>query len=91
MRPKAATFPTSLAEGPHPLPVPSASSRSSRERPTISPDQKWSGLFLFGTDCNEYPIGLYRDMQSVAETPTFTRQAEKLFDETEKMELISFL
>jgi mRNA-degrading endonuclease RelE of RelBE toxin-antitoxin system len=30
-------------------------------------------------------------MQSVAETPTFTRQAEKLFDETEKMELISFL
>jgi mRNA-degrading endonuclease RelE of RelBE toxin-antitoxin system len=30
-------------------------------------------------------------MQSVAETPTFTRQANKLFDETEKMELISFL
>jgi mRNA-degrading endonuclease RelE of RelBE toxin-antitoxin system len=30
-------------------------------------------------------------MQSVAETPTFTRQADKLFDETEKMELISFL
>ena len=30
-------------------------------------------------------------MQSVAETPTFTRQAEKLFSEDEKMELISFL
>ena len=30
-------------------------------------------------------------MQTVAETPTFTRQAEKLFDEDEKAELISFL
>jgi hypothetical protein len=30
-------------------------------------------------------------MQSVAETPTFTRQAEKLFSEDEKMELVSFL
>ncbi|WP_400770716.1 type II toxin-antitoxin system RelE/ParE family toxin [Methylosinus sporium] len=30
-------------------------------------------------------------MQTVAETPTFTRQAEKLFDENEKAELISFL
>lgn len=30
-------------------------------------------------------------MQSVAETPTFTRQAEKLFSEDEKMELIAFL
>jgi mRNA-degrading endonuclease RelE of RelBE toxin-antitoxin system len=30
-------------------------------------------------------------MQTVAETPTFTRQAEKLFDADEKDELISFL
>ncbi len=30
-------------------------------------------------------------MQTVAETPTFTRQAEKLFDEEEKLELIAFL
>lgn len=30
-------------------------------------------------------------MQTVAETPTFTRQAEKLFSEEEKFELVSFL
>jgi hypothetical protein len=30
-------------------------------------------------------------MQTVAETPTFTRQAEKLFSEDEKQELITFL
>ena len=30
-------------------------------------------------------------MQTVAETPTFTRQAEKLFDEDQKQELIAFL
>ncbi len=30
-------------------------------------------------------------MQTVAETPTFTRQAEKLFNEEEKRELIDFL
>lgn len=30
-------------------------------------------------------------MQTVAETPTFTRQAEKLFSEDEKRELIDFL
>ena len=30
-------------------------------------------------------------MQTVAETPTFTRQAEKLFSEAEKQELIAFL
>ena len=30
-------------------------------------------------------------MQTVAETPTFSRQAERLFDEHEKHELISFL
>lgn len=30
-------------------------------------------------------------MRTVAEAPTFTRQAEKLFDENEKAELISFL
>ncbi len=30
-------------------------------------------------------------MQSVAETPIITRQSEKLFDEVEKFELISFL
>ena len=30
-------------------------------------------------------------MQTVAETPTFTRQADKLFDETERQELIELL
>jgi len=30
-------------------------------------------------------------MQTVAETPTFTRQADKLFSEDEKRELIDFL
>ncbi|WP_210332566.1 addiction module toxin RelE [Methylosinus sp. H3A] len=30
-------------------------------------------------------------MQTAAETPTFTRQAEELFDADEKAELISFL
>ena len=30
-------------------------------------------------------------MQSVAQTPTFTRQAEKLYSDDEKMELVSFL
>lgn len=30
-------------------------------------------------------------MQTVAETPTFTKQAEALFDEEEKQELIAYL
>ncbi len=30
-------------------------------------------------------------MQTVAETPTFSRQADKLFDEDERRELINFL
>jgi len=30
-------------------------------------------------------------MQTVAETPTFTRQADKLFTEDEKRELIDYL
>lgn len=30
-------------------------------------------------------------MQTVAETPTFSRQASKLFDEGQKRELIDFL
>ena len=30
-------------------------------------------------------------MQTVAETPTFSRQADKLFSEDEKRELIDFL
>ncbi len=38
----------------------------------------------------EYPIGLY-SMQTVAETPMFTRQSEKLFDEEEKRQLINAL
>jgi hypothetical protein len=37
------------------------------------------------------PLGYHARMQTVAETPTFTRQAEKLFDADEKDELISFL
>jgi hypothetical protein len=30
-------------------------------------------------------------MQTIAETPTFTRQADELFDDEEKQSLISFL
>lgn len=40
-----------------------------------------------GTD---YPIGLY-SMQTVVETPMFTRQADKLFDEEQKRQLINLL
>ena len=35
--------------------------------------------------------GIYCLMQTVAETPTFSRQADKLFSEDEKRELIEFL
>ena len=40
-----------------------------------------------------YPTGVYNtaSMQTVAETPTFSRQAAKLFSEDEKRELIDFL
>ena len=42
--------------------------------------------------CRQYPNGLYSvAMQTVAETPIFTRQTEKLFSEDEKRELIDFL
>lgn len=37
------------------------------------------------------PMGYMTTMQSVAETPIFTRQTEKLFTEDEKRELIDFL
>lgn len=37
------------------------------------------------------PLGYTHSMQTVAETPTFTRQADKLFDEDQKKELIDFL
>ena len=37
-----------------------------------------------------YPIGLYF-MQTVVETPMFTRQADKLFDEEQKRQLINLL
>ena len=37
------------------------------------------------------PMGYMCFMQTVAETPTFTRQADNLFDEDEKQELITFL
>ncbi len=37
------------------------------------------------------PLGYTCGMQSVAETPIFTRQTEKLFTEEEKRELIDFL
>ena len=36
-------------------------------------------------------MGYMFAMQSVAETPIFTRQAEKLFTEEEKIELVDFL
>ena len=36
-------------------------------------------------------MGYIHFMQTVAETPTFTRQADDLFDEDEKQELITFL
>ena len=35
--------------------------------------------------------GIYCLVQTVAETPTFSRQADKLFSEDEKRELIDFL
>ena len=35
--------------------------------------------------------GIYWQMQTVAETPTFTRQADKLFNEHERGELIEVL
>lgn len=35
--------------------------------------------------------GIFYWMQTVAETPTFSRQADKLFREDEKRELINFL
>lgn len=37
------------------------------------------------------PLGYMPAVQSVAETPIFTRQTEKLFSEDEKRELIDFL
>ena len=37
------------------------------------------------------PLGYYSRMQTVAETPTFSRQADKLFSEDEKRELIDYL
>ena len=40
---------------------------------------------------NSNPMGYIPAMQSVAETPIFTRQTEKLFTEDEKRELIEFL
>ncbi len=36
-------------------------------------------------------MGYMRFMQTVAETPIFTKQADDLFDEDEKQELITFL
>lgn len=39
--------------------------------------------------CN--PMGYLITMQTVAETPIFTRQTEKLFSDDEKRELIDFL
>ena len=37
------------------------------------------------------PMGYIMTMQTVAETPIFTRQTDKLFSEDEKRELIDFL
>ena len=37
------------------------------------------------------PLGYVYAMQTVAETPTFTRQADKLLSEDEKRQLIDFL
>ena len=36
-------------------------------------------------------MGYYDRMQTVAETPTFSRQADKLFNEDERRELIDYL
>ena len=36
-------------------------------------------------------MGYMHSVQTVAETPTFTKQAEALFDEAEKQELINYL
>ena len=37
------------------------------------------------------PLGYSVPMQTVAETPTFSRQADKLFSEDERRELIDYL
>ena len=37
------------------------------------------------------PLGYHALMQTVAETPTFSRQADKLFNEDERRELIDYL
>lgn len=37
------------------------------------------------------PLGYLTTMQTVAETPIFTRQTEKLFSDEDKRELIDFL
>ena len=47
------------------------------------------GTLQLQTHCNSYPMGYI--MHTVAETPTFSRQASKLFDEMRKRELINFL
>lgn len=61
-------------------------------------DRVSRGIFLavpypFGdpVGCNLCPNGLHSDMQTVAETPTFTRQAEKLLSAADKAEVIDFL
>lgn len=53
---------------------------------------------LYFNDTLPEPLGLPRltqwgieSMQTVAETPTFVRQTEKLFSEQEKRELVDFL
>jgi len=37
------------------------------------------------------PLGYHVPMQTVAETPTFSRQADKLFNDDERRDLIDFL
>lgn len=47
---------------------------------------------LQGTRAREqYPNGVHWRLHTVAETPTFSRQAEKLFNEDDRRKVINFL
>lgn len=48
----------------------------------------WGAASGLATDT---PLGYHVPMQTVAETPTFSRQAAKLFNEDERRDLIDFL
>lgn len=51
----------------------------------------WYRILLKMEVISYTPLGYINCMQTVAETPTFTRQANSLFSEIEKSELIEYL